>query len=209
MNIETFIVNENFLQTLITVISPIIIGAFSTHALSKSWQNHKHKITLKQELINLYNESVFSLKIKQTMTVNDIAESVSDNLETHDELLENFQVESKMNFPEDPSKDLEEKFMPNYQKLLKIAEDSAIRRSLFKTRLELYTKDKSIMKDLDNITKLNFQHRVLIQNLIKSKDKEEFKKTIDKINQISIKSSERSTEFMRKLIKVKIKNISV
>ena len=73
-----------FWETLIIVISPVIIGAISTRFLSRSWQVYQHKIKLKQELIDLYNESTVSLRSSQVSLVADIAKTFAKDFSTSD-----------------------------------------------------------------------------------------------------------------------------
>lgn len=202
-------VELDFWQTLTIVITPIIIGAISTHFLSRSWQKYQHKISLKQELIDLYNQSTTSLRSKQIMIINDILNSLAGDLETNDELLSKGSVRSKINFPDYPVKELEERFMPRYSELTDDVIKAGNKRSVFKIRLKLYTDDSSIDEELSELTKNTLQHRMQIRNLLHAKNITELIKIIDNINQLSDDYTIKSKDFSKKLVNMKIKDIIV
>lgn len=202
-------VELDFWQTLVIVVSPIIIGAISTHVLSRSWQKYQQKITMKQELIDLYHQSIFSLRAKQLFLINEIADSVAGNLETTDELLERSSVRSQIHFPENPEKELQEKFMPQYIGLKDMTSNASEQRNLFKIRLKLYTDDPTILDDLTELTRNNIRHRISIKNLINSKNSNEFRDNLNKINELAEKFTKQAVLFSKKLINTKIKDIVV
>ncbi len=202
-------VELGFWETLVIVIFPIIVGAISTHFLSRGWQNYQHKLTLKQELIVLYNESIFSLKSAQTGLVNEILDSVTSTIEINEEKLKKLRVEGRLQFPDNPKEKIEDQFIEQYRELNRLAIKIGSKRSLLSIRLRLYTNDETMVSELGNLVRINIRHRTEIKNLILAKTKEEFLSVVDKINEIKDKYRSDFQNFQEKLIKLKIKKITV
>lgn len=202
-------VELDFWQILTIVLSPIVIGAISTHILSRSWQKYQQKISMKRELINLYSESTSSLRTMQISLINEIANSVTGDIITTDELIEKGKVQAYIIFPNNPKEELQQKFLPQYLELRNNVTKAGIKRSLFKIHLKLYTDDEKIISDLDDITKNNLRHRTLIKNLINSNNSIEFKNNLDEINKLIEEYRTKSSIFSNKLVNMKIKNVIV
>ena len=196
-------VELGFWETLAIVISPIIVGAVSTHFLSRGWQNYQHKIALKQELIVLYNESIFSLKNAQTGLVREIMDSVTGTVETSDELLKTAQVKAMLQFPDNPKEKIEDQFFQQYLELNRMAVEAGNKRSLLSIRLRLYTEDKTITEELKNLTRINIRYRIEIKNLIQAKSKDEFLSAAKRIIGIYKKYNPDFKKYQEKLIKLK------
>ena len=202
-------VELDFWQMLTIVLSPIIIGAISTHVLSRSWQKYQQKITMKQELINLYSESIVSLRFTQILLIYEINSSISIDIHTTDELSEQGRAQAKISFPKNPQVELYDKFQPQYIELKDLVSKAGIKRSLLRMRLKLYTDDDTFETKLKELAQNNIKHRIAISKLINSKDSSEFKNTSNEINKITDEFTEKSKVFSTKLVKTKIKDIVV
>lgn len=196
-----------FWETLIIVITPIIIGAISTHFLSRSWQVSQHKIKLKQELIDLYNESTVSLRSSQISLVAEISKTFTE-FSTYNES-DRSMVKASLVFPNNPKEELEKVFFPKYIELSKLVPKTDDKRNLLTIRLSLYTDNKTIFKKLEEVTDNNFKHRIEIGNLIKSKTPDEFLTVLNKINDISDNLKPKAKELTSSFVGLKIKTIPI
>ena len=197
-----------FWETLIIVIAPIIIGAISTHFLSRSWQVYQHKIKLKQELIDLYNESTVSLWSSQISLVAEILKTFTRGFSTYDES-DISSVKSNLVFPNNPKEELEKVFFPKYIELSKLIPKTDDKRNLLTIRLGLYTDNKTIFKQLEEITVNIFKHRIEIGNLIQSKTLEDFLTVLNKINDIRDNLKPKAKELTSSFVGLKIKTIPI
>lgn len=198
-------VELGFWETLVIVISPVIIGAISTHFLSRSWRVYQHKIRLKQELIDLYNESTVSLRSNQVALVAEIGKTFS--IETIPE--DGSRVISTGFFPNNPKEELEKVFFPKYIELTKLVTKATDKGNLLTIRLGLYTDDKTILELFSEVMTNNFKHRIEIGNLIKSKNKEQFLTVMNRINELSDDLKPKAQKLTSSFVGLKIKNIPV
>ncbi len=201
-------VELGFWETLIIVITPIIIGAISTHFLSRSWQVYQHKIRLKQELIDLYNESTVSLSSSQVSLVAEISKTFTRESRVDDES-DGSTVIGKVVFPNNPKEELEKIFFPKYIELSKLVPKADDKRNLLTIRLGLYTDNKTIFKQLQEVTENIFKQRIEIGNLIQSKNQEEFLTILNKIYDIRKNLKPKAQKLTSSFVGLKIKNIPV
>lgn len=200
-------VELGFWETLVIVISPIIVGAVSTHFLSRSWQEYQHKITLKRELIDLFNQSIVVLDDTQISFVSEIVKTFATKSTVEGSAIN--LVEAEINFPENPKEKLEDVFYPKYIELSQLIKDTDGKRSKLTMLINLYTDNKEILQQITQLTAIIFKHRIEISNLIKSKSIDEFLISLEKINNISDEIKPIAQQTMSSFTELKIKKIPV
>jgi len=118
-------------------------------------------------------------------------------------------VISKIDFPNNPKEELEKVFFPKYIELSKLNPKADNKRSLLTIRLNLYTDNEAIFKQLQEVTENNFKHRIEIGNLTQSKNLEEFLTVLNRINEISDDLKPKARKLTSSFVSLKIKNIPV
>jgi len=191
------------------VVAPIIIGAVVTHLLTKTWQDYKHKINLKDDILKSFQESAwnihnlqiaFMLKIVRKYLANNSLEAIEDIKFTTDML----------EFPDKKSEDIPEIFFKNDLKTLQDKIDNGRYLShIFVSKMQLYLDDGKMFVKYQ---KIRDDARILSDILLlifKSKLVSEFARNIDDFNKKRACVRNDIVKFEKTLVDSKIRKIPV
>lgn len=203
------IFENNFFEQIIIISIPSILGLFGSKWIANSWQIHKDKIKMKEDVLLGFDNSAKNVfNIQENFVIKLITKYGS--IQNSEKLIEEGTIDySADNYPLDVKKQPRQMFFNEYKKvqedLLKVRYDG----SHFMTLLKLYYHDETLSGTYLKIQRNLRDRWIIVEKWMDSKTSVEFithgteyQKHTDKIRQLI-------HTFDEKLIVTKLYNIPV
>jgi len=198
----------SFWESILLIIIPIISGALSTYFLSHSWQNYKYKISLKQELLYSFNNSINRIRSLETSIIVNIIEYYSAG-QDFENILDKGEFIISVSFPSEKDKQPKNIFLKEYDELIRHYSDYKINAKLFKSKLRLYTLDDELLTQFKKIENNLLFFRVMIRKTVYSELKPEFIDNYMSCHKTQKNLDELIHNFEQKLVNTQIRKILV
>lgn len=203
------IFENKFFEQIIIIAIPSILGLFASKWITNSWQIHKDKIKMKEEVILAFTNSakaVFNIQENFVITLLTRYCTIVDSGKLIDEGEIDYVVN---NYSSDAKEHPRQKFSKEYSEvqrdLLKVRYDG----SHFLIILKLYYHDETLTNTYLKIQRHLRERWLIVEKLIDSKTSKDFKDFLDQYQKHTDKIRGLIKTFDEKLIVTKLYDIPV